>query len=93
MSTTIQHDAARHRFETVVDGVTGYVDYSLKDGALSIDHTIVPAEIGGRGIAGALVKAALEHARAEGMQVIAACTYADAYITKHPEYEDLRKHA
>ena len=91
MSTTIQHDAARHRFETVADGVTGYVEYSLEDGAMSINHTIVPSEIGGRGIAGELVKAALDHARAEGLQVIAACSYADAYITKHPEYEDLRK--
>ena len=91
MTTNVQHDAARHRFETVADGVTGYVEYSLGEGTLSIDHTIVPSEIGGRGIAGALVKAALDHARAEGLKVNAACSYADAYISKHPEYEDLRK--
>lgn len=87
----ITHDAALKRFETQVEGVTGYVEYSLQDGAMSIDHTIVPSEIGGRGIAASLVKAALDHARAEGLKVIPACSYSDVYMQRHPEYEDLRK--
>lgn len=91
MTSNIQHDTARRRFETEVDGVTGYVEYSLQGDALSIDHTIVPSEIGGRGIAGELVKAALEHARAQNLKVIPACSYAEAYMRRHPEYEALRK--
>ncbi len=90
MSAAVKHDATRHRFETVVDGHTGYIEYHMVDAVMSIDHTIVPSEIGGRGIAGTLMKTALDYARAEGLKVIPACSYADAYITKHPEYEDLR---
>ena len=50
----------------------------------------VPEAIGGRGIAGELVRAALDHARAAGWKVRAECAYSDAWIGKHPEYEALR---
>ena len=33
--------------------------YHVADGALDVRHTIVPGEIGGRGIASALVKGSL----------------------------------
>ena len=90
MPESIAHDAAAHRFTTVVDGVTGHVEYSLGDGVLSIDHTLVPSEIGGRGIAGALVKAVVEHARANGLKVHPACSYAEVWMKRHPEYASLR---
>jgi predicted GNAT family acetyltransferase len=57
---------------------------------MAITHTIVPPEIGGRGIAGALVQAAVEHARAQGLKVAPHCSYADAWMRKHPQYGDLR---
>ena len=57
----IRHDAAHHRFVTEVDGHTAYVEYEPGDSAIAITHTIVPQEIGGRGIAGQLVRAAARH--------------------------------
>lgn len=90
MDNPIKHDANAYRFNTVVDGVTGYVEYGLSGDVMTITHTIVPPAIGGRGIAGALVKAALEHARGEGWKVVAQCSYADDWIRKHPDYEGLR---
>jgi len=90
MTEPVIHDAASHRFSTVVDGVTAYADYSLKDGVLSIDHTIVPSEIGGRGVAGALVKAVVEHARSTRLKVHPACSYAEVWMKRHPEYASLR---
>lgn len=86
----IGHDADARRFNTVVDGSTGYLTYDLDDGRMTITHTIVPREIGGRGIAGKLVQAALEHARAEGWKVDPACSYADVWMQRHPDYADLR---
>ena len=50
----IIHDLSRKQFQTVADGKTAYVSYDLVDGCLNIEHTIVPREIEGRGIAAAL---------------------------------------
>ena len=66
------------------------LDYEVFDGGIAITHTIVPQEIGGRGIAAALVKAALDHARAQGLKVDPQCSYADVWMRRHPEYEPLR---
>ncbi len=89
MSPDIQHDRAAHRFQTVVDGVQCVLDYSLDSAVMMITHTEVPAEVGGRGIASALVQAALDTARDEGWQVVPACSYAAAWIQRHPAYADL----
>jgi predicted GNAT family acetyltransferase len=52
-------------------------------------HTYVPPSLEGRGIAGALVRAALEHARTAGWRVQPACSYVAAYMRRHPETADL----
>ena len=90
MSTDIQHDSAHKRFITTVDGHQAYVEYERHGGVMTITHTIVPSEIGGRGIAGQLVKAAMDHARTEGMKVTPSCSYAAGWMDKHPDYADLR---
>jgi predicted GNAT family acetyltransferase len=86
----ILHDSAQGRFSTTVDGHTGYVEYVVREGVMDILHTIVPKEIGGRGIAGRLVEAALEYARAADLKVRATCEYAAAWMTRHPEYAGFR---
>ncbi|MBN8261522.1 MAG: N-acetyltransferase [Xanthomonadales bacterium] len=88
--TSIRHDAAHHRFTTEVDGHAAYVEYVPGTSAIAITHTIVPPAIGGRGIAGELVRAALLHARNEGLRVDPQCSYADAWMRKHPEFDALR---
>ena len=88
--TDIAHDPASQRFTTDVDGQTGYLEYERASDAMAITHTVVPPAIGGRGIAGALVRTAVEYAKAEGLKVDPRCSYADAWLRKHPEYEALR---
>jgi uncharacterized protein len=88
--TAIDHNAEQHRFQTEVDGHLAYVEYEPMQGGISITHTIVPSEIGGRGIAAALVEASLKHAREQGWKVVPACSYADVWMRRHPEYASLR---
>lgn len=88
--TSIRHDAAHHRFTTEVDGHVAVLDYVPGDSAIAITHTGVPREIGGRGIAAQLVRAALLHARNEGLRVDPQCSYADAWMRRHPEFDALR---
>ncbi|WP_242107921.1 GNAT family N-acetyltransferase [Luteimonas aquatica] len=85
----IRHDSGARRFETLVEGHGAYVEYRLEGGVMAIIHTIVPDAIGGRGIAAALVREALEYARGAGLKVSPHCSYAVAYLKKHPEYADL----
>lgn len=91
MNLDIRHIArADHgRFETTVDGLVCDTDYRLADHVMTIHHTGVPAQLGGRGIAAALTKTALDHARAAGWKVQPVCSYARVYIERHPEMQAL----
>lgn len=85
----LHHDADSRRFSTRLEGHEAELVYSLRDGRMVIEHTGVPEAIGGRGIAAALVKAALDHARTQRWRVVPACSYSAAYVQRHPEYADL----
>lgn len=82
----ITHNNEKQRFEIVVDGVKAYVVYHIEDGKLDIRHTIVPEEIGGRGIASALVKATYDYAIEHNRRCVATCSYAMMWLKRHPEY-------
>ena len=85
----IEHDREGHRFTTEVEGHRAVVDYRLEDGRMVIVHTGVPGPIEGRGIAAALVRAALDAARAEGWRVVPQCAYAAGFVQRNPQYADL----
>lgn len=89
MSLTILHDRVAGRFETRIDGETCVLDYTLVAGVMTITHTEVPPAVGGRGIAAELVREAFSTARSEGWKVVPACSYAAAWMQRHPEYHDL----
>lgn len=86
----IRHEAPSRRFEIALDGHLGWLEYELAGDRLAIVHTVVPEAIGGRGIAAALVEAALAYARANGLKVVPRCSYAAYYLSRHPQHADLR---
>ena len=85
----ITHDVARSSFEARVDGGVAECVYRLQGGVMNIVHTEVPPASEGRGIAAALVRAALAHARAQGLRVRPSCSYVRTYMRRHPETQDL----
>ncbi len=90
-STPIEvlHNRDASRFEAQVNGRLARCDYRLNDGVMLLTHTEVPAALEGRGIAAALVRAALQHARASGLRVRPMCSYVAVYLRRHLEYQDL----
>ncbi len=86
---TVSHDVERQRFVANVDGHDCVLEYHLSGQTMTITHTVVPAAVGGRGIAGMLVRAAAEAARAAGWRVTPACSYAEAYFKRDPSYDDV----
>lgn len=92
MTTTpppIVLNEATHRFEQVVDGHTAYVEFQRLPGAIAYTHTIVPKELGGRGVGTALVRHALDHAAGHGLKVRPDCPFIHTYIDRHPEYQSI----
>ena len=85
----IHHNEAAHRFEWTVDGQLCVLDYTLTGTVAAYTHTGVPDAVGGRGIAADLVRTGLDTARARGWQVRSLCSYVDAFIQRHPGYQDL----
>lgn len=85
----ITHNQAANRFETTIEGHTGFISYQDQDDRIVYDHTIVPSELGGKGVGSALVKHALDYARNEGKKVVPTCSFVASYINKHAEYQDL----
>ena len=85
----VRHNAQDSRFEAEIDGRLARCDYRMHEGVMLLVHTEVPAELEGRGIAAALVRAALEHATAAGLRVRPRCSYVSAYLARHPQYRGL----
>jgi predicted GNAT family acetyltransferase len=85
----IRHQPDRSRFAADVDGVEAALEYRMEGSCMVITHTHVPEPVGGRGIAGALTRAAFEHARVQDLHVRPACSYAAGWVDRHPEYGDL----
>jgi len=89
MPLEIRHLPESSRFQAVVDGSTCVVDYRLSGNVMAITHTEVPPALEGRGYAGELVQAVIEHARAHGLKVDPLCSYARHYLRLHPEAADV----
>lgn len=89
MPAPIVHNTAAKRFESTVDGATAVLKYEEHGPTLVFTHTRVPEALGGRGLAAALVEAALAHARETGRRIVPECSYVAAYFKKHPEHAAL----
>jgi hypothetical protein len=86
----ILDNAAERRYEARNDGaLAGVIEYEPHDGWLILEHTVVPAEFEGRGVAARLVKAALDDIRLRSMYVTPKCPYVSSFIQRHGEYRDL----
>ncbi|MCA1660841.1 MAG: N-acetyltransferase [Novosphingobium sp.] len=93
-----RHDqGARGEYHAAVPGseAIGRLTYQRRRSAdggdvLVADHTLVPPEIGGRGVAARLVEALVADAREEGNRIVPQCSYVEAMFRRHPQWADLR---
>ncbi|HEV7172720.1 GNAT family N-acetyltransferase [Pedococcus sp.] len=80
----------RHRFEATVQGeLAGFAVYRLKGDTVAFVHTEVDPAFEGRGVGGALARAALDDVRRRGGRVVAQCPFIARWIQRHPDYQDL----
>ena len=67
----------------------GRLTYVRVGNVLTAEHTLVPTEIGGRGIAGKLVAAMVADAQVQGWKIVPECSYVAAAFKRHPEWAEL----
>jgi len=88
-----RHDqGARGEYRAAVPGTdtVGRLTYQRRGTTLVADHTLVPPEIGGRGVAAMLVEALVADARAAGERIVPQCSYVDAWFRRNPDQADVR---
>lgn len=84
----VTHNAEQQRFE-LQTAPPAFLSYTREGNRVIMDHTYVPDELRGRGLAADLVRAALTEARQQHWSVVPACSYVAAFIDRHPEFADL----
>ena len=87
----IVHNPSESRFETWIDGNLSKLDYILDGKNVVITHVGVHPSLRGQGVAGRIVESSLAYARENSLRVIPMCSYAAAFIRRHPEYAELTR--
>ena len=92
-TTITRHDSGDHgeyRAEVPGSAAIGRLTYQRRGNTLVADHTLVPPEIGGKGVAAKLVEALIADARQSGDRIEPQCSYVEAAFRRHPDWADLR---
>ncbi|MBS7669728.1 GNAT family N-acetyltransferase [Croceicoccus gelatinilyticus] len=83
----------RGAYHATVDGqqTQAELTYRKDDGGkvLVADHTFVPNDLRGKGIAGKLVDALVADAREEGFKIRPVCSYVVAAFRRNPDWDDV----
>jgi uncharacterized protein len=85
----VHDNTALQRFELDTGGQIAFATYRRAEGVITFMHTETPRALRGRGMASALIRGALEAARADGLKVKALCPFVSDYLARHPEFADL----
>jgi predicted GNAT family acetyltransferase len=86
----VNYDIELQRFELQTDGAAlAFLSYVQDRKRIDLDHTFVPDDLRGNGIAANLVRTALNVARQRNRKVIPRCSYVAGFIKRHPEFPDL----
>jgi len=87
----VVHNLNENRFETTIDGKLSKLDYIQNGNTFVITHVGVHPDLRGQGVAGKIVEVGLAYARENSFRVVPMCSYAAAYIRRHPEYAELTR--
>ena len=88
LSITRHDNGANGEYRAHVPGsdAVGRLTWYLEDGVKVADHTLVPPEIGNRGVAAKLVEALIGDAQRDGFKVRPLCSYVAVAFKRHPEW-------
>ena len=79
------HVPERSSFEVVEPEGTAVLTYLLRDDEVVLEHTVVPPELGGRGIGSVLARSALAWAAQRSLAVVPRCPFVQSFLERHPD--------
>lgn len=86
----VTHNVGLLRFEVQAgDSPPAFLSYVHEQECVVLEHTFVPEEMRGRGVAAVLVRAALREARRQQWNIVPRCSYVARFIERHQEFADL----
>jgi uncharacterized protein len=91
VTVTVRDNPPENRYE-IHDGeqLAGFSTYKLTSGTIAFLHTEIDPAFRGRGMAGQLIRAALDDVRRRGLAVLPYCPYVREFIARHADgYLDL----
>lgn len=89
-NTTLNDNTDAQRYELIAEGqLIGFAQYTPAGDTITITHTEIAPEYGGKGYGSALAKQALDQIREDRKRVVPACGFIADYIGKHREYADI----
>jgi predicted GNAT family acetyltransferase len=89
MTERVTNNADKQRYELTVDDQQAIAAYEKRGDTIVFTHTEVPAALEGQGVGSRLIKGALDDVRAQGAQIVAECSFVEAYLERHPDQQDL----
>lgn len=87
--SAVTDNVPQNRFELVEEGQTAFATYRRQGDILVIAHVEAPMALRGKGTAGRLMAGIVEHARAHALKLEPRCSYAVAWLRRHPDTADL----
>jgi predicted GNAT family acetyltransferase len=84
-AATVTDNQAVSRFEIAEGGHLAELRYHRSGSRLALIHTEVPGVLGGRGIGGRLVAAAVARAAREGLTIVPYCPFARGWLERHAD--------
>ena len=88
LDITYSESDSKGRYGISVSGIAGEAELTISKVSPTLiiaDHTFVPDELRGRGLAQALAARLISDAREKGQRIVPLCPYVRAYATKHRE--------
>lgn len=89
MSEAVTDNISKSQYELPVQDQIVFARYRRKDGVVAILHVEAPVALRGSGAAGRLMQGIVELARTQNEKLVPLCSYAAAWMRRHPEAADL----
>lgn len=89
----VTRNEVESRFEAHRDDrLLGFIEYTLDGTTMDMPHTSVSPDFEGQGIGSTLARKTFDLVREinPDLRVNPTCDFLDVWITRHPDYEDLR---